>query len=272
MTYDLASILRESQTRRAEIILRPIDLPRRFETEFFAITRRIVQHWSNQRQSVLDRYDRELEISEITRDDANDRLREELARIEAEGIALIITLNVQIGEWISSVERWHSARFRGAVRSQTGFDPEFLLRRLSANDEIRAFQEWASGLIRDINADQRRRIEASVFQGFANQTPRRDISREIQAILSIGRRRAAFIARDQANKISGKFDELRHREAGIESYRWRTARDERVRDTHRRNQGRIFRWDAPPSETGHPRTEPNCRCTAEAVIEIDQDQ
>ena len=46
-----------------------------------------------------------------------------------------------------------------------------------------------------------------------------------------------------------------------DSYVWRTRRDEKVRKTHRMNDGRIFSWDDPP-ETGHPGEAENCRCEA----------
>lgn len=46
-----------------------------------------------------------------------------------------------------------------------------------------------------------------------------------------------------------------------ERYVWRTRRDEKVRLSHRRNDGRIFAWDDPP-DTGHPGEGHNCRCEA----------
>jgi SPP1 gp7 family putative phage head morphogenesis protein len=49
-------------------------------------------------------------------------------------------------------------------------------------------------------------------------------------------------------------------------YVWRTRRDERVRTSHRRNDGRIFSWASPP-DTGHPGEDYNCRCEAVAYVE-----
>lgn len=46
-----------------------------------------------------------------------------------------------------------------------------------------------------------------------------------------------------------------------EEYVWRTEQDEKVRLTHRANDGHLFRWDDPPV-TGHPGDDYNCRCTA----------
>jgi hypothetical protein len=49
-------------------------------------------------------------------------------------------------------------------------------------------------------------------------------------------------------------------------YVWRTQRDTKVRLSHRRNDGRVFRWADPP-ETGHPGEGFNCRCEAVPYIE-----
>ena len=51
-----------------------------------------------------------------------------------------------------------------------------------------------------------------------------------------------------------------------ERYVWQTRRDTKVRLSHRRNDGRVFRWADPP-ETGHPGEGFNCRCEAVPYIE-----
>lgn len=53
--------------------------------------------------------------------------------------------------------------------------------------------------------------------------------------------------------------------AATERYVWRTRRDEKVRSSHRRNDGRIFSYgDA--LDTGHPGEGFNCRCEAVPYI------
>lgn len=74
------------------------------------------------------------------------------------------------------------------------------------------------------------------------------------------------IARDQTNKLIGQFTEKRQLSAGVEEYQWSTSGDERVRPTHRDNEGLIFRWDQPPSATGHPGHDIQCRCVAIPII------
>lgn len=54
--------------------------------------------------------------------------------------------------------------------------------------------------------------------------------------------------------------------ADTERYVWRTQRDERVRPSHRVNDGRILSRSNPP-DTGHPGEDYNCRCEAIPYVE-----
>ena len=78
--------------------------------------------------------------------------------------------------------------------------------------------------------------------------------------------RAGLIARDQAYKLNAAISESRQRAAGVESYWWSTCLDERVRKTHRANEGVVFSWAAPSVVTGHPGHDPNCRCLAIPIV------
>lgn len=81
--------------------------------------------------------------------------------------------------------------------------------------------------------------------------------------------RAALIARDQTAKLNGVFNKVRQTSLGIEKYEWQTSGDERVRDTHAENDGKIFSWDDPPEETGNPGEDINCRCVAIPVFDLE---
>jgi SPP1 gp7 family putative phage head morphogenesis protein len=75
-----------------------------------------------------------------------------------------------------------------------------------------------------------------------------------------------LIARDQTSKLNGNLTRLRQEEIGVTRYKWSTAGDERVRPTHRANEGKIFEWANPP-KTGHPSHEINCRCVAIPLLD-----
>ena len=65
------------------------------------------------------------------------------------------------------------------------------------------------------------------------------------------------------------------RDAGVEEYIWSTSGDSRVRESHKKLNGKRFRWDDPPvvdEKTGrrcHPGEDYECRCVALAVFDFD---
>lgn len=90
-------------------------------------------------------------------------------------------------------------------------------------------------------------------------------------------RRARFVARDQVGKLQGELTGIRQQNLGVTRYRWRTARDERVRGnpggrypdakhSHHSREGQIFEWGKPPPD-GPPGKAILCRCIAEPVFE-----
>lgn len=78
------------------------------------------------------------------------------------------------------------------------------------------------------------------------------------------RTRAEFIARDQTQKVFNALDSARAKDNGFYWYIWSASGgdspDNRVRDTHRENNGKVFHINHPPKETGHPGHDPRCRC------------
>ena len=91
----------------------------------------------------------------------------------------------------------------------------------------------------------------------------KDVIKRIDDIDDQTKRRAKLIARDQLQKLTGNLNQARQRAVGIRGYIWRTSADERVRESHRDNDGKRFQWDKAPSGTGHPGEDINCRCVAE---------
>lgn len=93
------------------------------------------------------------------------------------------------------------------------------------------------------------------------------MTQEIQKRFGMTSRRAKLIARDQTSKLNASLTKLRQQELGVEEYIWQTAGDERVRASHKAHDGKKFRWDHLPKETGNPGNDINCRCVAIPVLE-----
>ena len=66
------------------------------------------------------------------------------------------------------------------------------------------------------------------------------------------------ITRDQTQKLIAQLNQQRQADVGVTHYIWRTSEDERVRPSHRRNNGNEFAWAQPPVQTGHPGNDIQC--------------
>lgn len=130
---------------------------------------------------------------------------------------------------------------------------------------MKAFSQNNVNLITNLATDQRERLQQNLYNNLSAGNGIDAIKEDLIKSESIGKNRARLIARDQTNKFNGQLSELRQTELGIGSYIWTTARDERVRQTHREHEGKIFSWKNPPY-TGHPGSEIQCRCIPQPVI------
>ena len=55
-----------------------------------------------------------------------------------------------------------------------------------------------------------------------------------------------LIARDQLGKLHGQINRRKQESLGIDEYEWETSHDERVRESRRERQGKVFSWSKPP--------------------------
>lgn len=126
-------------------------------------------------------------------------------------------------------------------------------------------------LIKSIPAEHLKEVEFTIKKAIRSGKTTAETEKEIRtrwadALKDKPKNRAELIARDQNGKFYGEINQLRQTELGVKKYIWRTVRDARVRDSHADKEGRIFSWDKPPSDTGHPGEDYQCRCYAEPVL------
>lgn len=126
-------------------------------------------------------------------------------------------------------------------------------------------------LIKSIPTKYLDSVKSRVYESTSEGLRWEEIVEKIQDIGSVTESRAKLIARDQVSKMNGSFNEARQTSLGIDKYIWQTSGDERVRDTHADNDGKIFNWDDPPS-TGHPGEDINCRCVALPYFNLDEEE
>lgn len=134
--------------------------------------------------------------------------------------------------------------------------------------EVKAFIKQNVNLIESVPSRHLQKVETVVTTGLQQGWLPADIATELEKIGVQTENSFALIARDQTSKFNASLDMLRQKEIGVTKYIWRTAGDERVRQTHADNDGETFEWsdDTPGAADGRPGEEINCRCYAEPVL------
>lgn len=166
------------------------------------------------------------------------------------------------------VNNTNKQRFYNAMENAVGIDLRNVIQGENLDDIMFATTRENVALIKTIPEEYFKKIETIVFTG---TTQGRSASSMIQQLREVGKvteNRARLIARDQSSKLNSALNQQRSQNLGVEEYIWRTAGDERVRDSHASKNGKTFRWDDPPKDTGHPGQDIQCRCVAQPVIKV----
>lgn len=216
--------------------------------------------------------DRNLSVDSYS-DDA-DRLIE-LTRALFIGIYSDSAIRALITETALSISNFNRRQFSNSGVQLVGIDFRSFEQYLQP--EIDAFVSANVDLIRSIESVYFDDVKQILLTEIRNGSLISEIARKIEKRGLASSSRAKFIARDQVGKFNGSLTELRQQSLGVDSYIWRTSRDERVRGrpggrfpdanpSHWAREGKVFKWSDPPSG-GHPGQDYACRCTAEAIID-----
>jgi len=171
------------------------------------------------------------------------------------------TMTLNVGQFTSD---WNDNQWRKVMRGTVGVDP--FAREPWLNDVVTSFSKENVALIKSIQDKAVTDIEGMVQRGIKQGQRAETIRKQVEGQFGTTRARAKLIARDQVAKLNGQLTERRQTALGIQEYIWRTSLDERVRQSHRTKEGKKFRWDKPPLDTGHPGEDYQCRCVAEPVF------
>lgn len=170
--------------------------------------------------------------------------------------------------FVGNVDNTQRQRFYKAMENATGVNLNSIIQNEGLEDTLVGAVNENVNLIKSIPDEYFKKIETVVWQNTTRGLKSSSLIKEIQKINNTTEKRAKLIARDQTSKLNSNLNEKRQKNLGIEEYIWRTSEDGRVRDTHRHNNGKRFRWDSPPKETGHPGQDINCRCVAQPIINL----
>ncbi|KOY81672.1 hypothetical protein ADM90_14280 [Lysinibacillus macroides] len=126
------------------------------------------------------------------------------------------------------------------------------------------------GYITNIRDDYTKKIENIVLNGVNNGSSHKQIRQQLEEQIDMSRRRAEFVAVDQTGSLFGQMTAQRHQNMGVERFKWRTSKDERVRKSHKELEDKIFSYDDPPA-VGLPGEDFRCRCIAIPVFDDEEE-
>lgn len=196
-----------------------------------------------------------------TLSEAFDRLRK--GYIDIERNARVISES-----FTQDVDNQQRQRFYAAMEEAVGVNLQSVIQRDNVEDVLVSMTRSNVALIKSIPEEYFKKIESMVWTNVTQGTKATSMIKELQQIGNVTEKRARLIARDQTAKLNSALNQQRQQNLGIEEYVWRTSGDgDRVRETHRENNGKTFRWDDPP-ETGHPGEDIQCRCVAIPIIKL----
>jgi len=136
---------------------------------------------------------------------------------------------------------------------------------IHATELLESFIAEHTKLIKSVQLEYLDKIGFTIDRGIRNGHLQKDIAKNIRHLTSLSKKRAQLIARNAPLQYSGALTRHHQTSSGIKSYRWQTSYDERVRDSHKSRDGKIYDWNAVGP---YPRSEVNCRCDAIPILEV----
>jgi SPP1 gp7 family putative phage head morphogenesis protein len=190
-----------------------------------------------------------------------DRLRKYAALIRPWANAVGTRMIADVSRKDREVWRSRSSEMGVALRREIETAPTGEAQRALLVEQVR--------LITSMPTDAADRVHKLVVEGMFNSARASEIAAEIMRTGQVTKSRATLIARTEVGRAATTLTQVRAEHIGSEGYIWRTAEDSSVRPSHAKMDGKVVRWESPPTLdglTGHAGALPNCRCYPEPLV------
>lgn len=269
MNYDLAEIA-DPPRGKAQVLLPIIEDSLRAQQAYLRILRTMLKGIAGAVvEEVIPEARREVARAGVTQDAMPKSLWE---RIRALALSLAGVSSQMVDRVMALESQRHTSKFMEAAQKVLGVDLRAVVRQQDLTDLLEAVSVRNAALIRDVSTETVEKIAqetmASVLAGEGHQ----NLRKRIKHVFDVSDSRARLIARDQTSKLNSDLNRFRQKQAGVDSYIWRTSLDERVRPRHQDLEGDVYEWGQPTgAEDGLPPGQPvQCRCTAQGVVVFDE--
>jgi len=263
---DLPALLR-ARGRRQPLTLRAIQTTQAQARALYRLYLPVTDVWARgATERILPAYART--IATFTGDSPAD-IEAEIAAVDSEAVRVTFDFRAFFAEWAQQLMLWHVNRIGSQLTYATGIDMTTQLG--PANGTIEDFLARNTALIRDVSDQTRGRIADIVFRGVQLRTPVRDIAKEINEAVGLGRKRSLRIASDQTVKLSAALDRLRQDELGFRNFTWIHSDKLHYRPEHKARDGKVFSWDSDVAKHDPPGYAPFCGCKAAAYLDPNEE-
>jgi uncharacterized protein with gpF-like domain len=179
----------------------------------------------------------------------------------------------ELAAYFAATNRKRSDAALMAILKKGGWTVDFKITS-AMRDVMRAAIEENVSLIRSIPRQYLTQVAGDVYRSVQAGRDLAQLSHSLQKNYGVTKRRAAFIARDQSNKMTSVFTRVRQEELGIREAIWQHSLGGKVpRRTHLANNGNRYTisrgWFDPDPKVRkfiHPSELPNCRCQSRSII------
>jgi len=273
MRIDLASQAKAAGTKRKTVEMREI-VPTKAQTEDLArLYIPVIRTWAvGSRDRIMPAYRRSLDeqatVDGLTRDRASD-VEVEIAAVDQEAVRATFTFRGLLQSWLNALQLWHMRKVISGLKYATNVDLSTQLHAADVAETIEDVLARNTALIRDVSDQARGRIADIVFRGLQNRTPAREVARQINEAVQLGRARSLRIASDQTQKLSAALDKERQLQLGMDSFIWRHSKKAHPRLEHVARDGKTFAWDSDVGRNDPPGQAIFCGCKAKGVLRLD---
>ena len=255
-TKQLATAL----TKTIQALKEPVATRNEYLRQLLAILKAINDDFE---KSVIKRLKQKDYIADDATDDVESRIETIIKAWSSESFRRLAQKRAK--RFVLSVVKTTSRKF-GIDRFKTPQIQKLLKQTIAQNTQ----------LITSLASDHANAIANLVYNNILQGIRPEEIVENIQAY-GVTKARAKLIAFDQVSKALGQIARIEQTSAGFEYFRWRTSKDERVRESHKKLGERVtkygigvYRWDDLPTINGEPMqpgSDFRCRCLATPVTE-----
>lgn len=240
MLFNLPALARAKGIRRKEITFRPVQPSAALATDLAAIYAPAWQVWRDAKARIMASYDAQPLTDGLTLDTAA-QTGAEIQSAASEFLTRLVTvIGPGLQRWVTRAEKIHRDRWSSVVNAGAGIDLSMILTGGEVQETLSAFLERNAALVRNVSEQAQGRISDAVFRGYQNRTPARQVAKEIDDAIGLGRKRSLAIAADQNSKLSGALDDERMAEAGLDLWKYRHSGKAHPRSSHKARDGRIY--------------------------------